>query len=463
MLIFGQLRWLTVRFDRSRFIGNVGLRHDFFQLITLNIYLWTKNNMVSWKIPNHFIVLFCFLFSLSSIVTVATAGDGFDKQEVIKASTILKPELLRSKYHTVVETVLCDGFFYHYTVQSAFGQFKAASTVALSILINEIHAIAAMKKVDTSNAAIESLQKSGANTVAGIQHLIVDPMDTLEGAQEGISSLFNRASATVGKRKLTAAEDSQMEQLIGLTKSKGQIATKYRVNIYSKNTVLQGELDRLAKADYFGGLSIGLATSAIPGVGGLIVSTSGAAQLLNETINTTSAAELWRKNKNKLLAMSMDPDTIELFLNNPIFTPALETIVVTALEKMPNVANRELFLKVGLQASTFEMAKMITEMAVMAAGYNKHIAALKNFTPLARLLKAEKQDGGVVILLPTDHKQWSPRVASIAGDIMEQGMNRNRIGYEIWTLGTCNNHARSALIAMGWQLHEQIGKKLLPE
>ncbi len=233
------------------------------------------------------------------------------------------------------------------------------------ILVREIEAIAAMKKIKTDDIAIESLKQSGKNTVTGVKNLVSDPMGTFESAASGVGSLFSRAVGTVGKRETTGAEDNKAEQLIGFSKSKGQIASKFGVNMYSRNKVLQTELDRLAWADYLGGISVGVATSAVPGVGGLVLTTSGTARLLNEAINTTPASELWLQNKNKLLGMGMNEDTIELFLNNPQFSPALQTVMVAALDSMKGVDNRELYLKVALQAGDPVMARIITESSEM--------------------------------------------------------------------------------------------------
>jgi len=66
-----------------------------------------------------------------------------------------------------------------------------------------------------------------------------------------------------------------------------------------ENTV--AGLTSLAMADCLGKISFSLATSMVPGVGGLVLSTSGTARL-NETINITSPPELWLRNKNKLPA-----------------------------------------------------------------------------------------------------------------------------------------------------------------
>jgi hypothetical protein len=59
------------------------------------------------------------------------------------------------------------------------------------------------------------------------------------------------------------------------------------------NPLLYDELGRLAWADYLGEISVGLAQNAIPGVGGILLSTSGTARLLNEVIVTIPSSELW--------------------------------------------------------------------------------------------------------------------------------------------------------------------------
>ena len=361
------------------------------------------------------------------------------------------------------EQVDHDGFFYHFSVQTDFGVFQPESTTSLAILIHELAAIAAMKKVDTSDVAIESLKQSGKNTITGVKNLFIHPKETIQGAGQGGSSLFNRARSTVGTRELTETEDKRLAQFIGITKSKGNIASKYGLSLYTSNNILQDELDRLAMADYLGGISVGLATSAIPKGAGLMLSVSGTARLLNETINTTSPAELWAQNEKKLLAMQVHPDTTELFLNNPAFSPAQQTILITAMEQMSEVANRDLFVKVGLQASTPEMVKIITEMAVMAASYHQHVAPLTDFSPMARLPKSRKKDGTVVVILPADHVSLTENVASLAKEIVHNSQKSNVPGYELCLLGTLSDAGQTFFQAMGWEIHENAQSVLFPK
>jgi hypothetical protein len=152
---------------------------------------------------------------------------------------------------------------------------------------------------------------------------------------------------------------------------------------------------------------------------------------------------------------------VELFLNNPVFSPALETVLVSALDSMKGAANRGIFIKIGMQASNPDMAGFITEIAVLSAGYHKNVAPLKSFAPMARLASGIKKDGTTVVLLSTDHLIWSERIANVVEDLTaaKQGKGTR---FELWTLGTLSNQARSALQEKGWKTYENALGKLIP-
>jgi hypothetical protein len=397
----------------------------------------------------------------SPLVGTIWADAGYEQPGTLQAGAILKPEIAKGPHHSVDNTVKNDGMFNHYTVTSEFGDFKVISTLTLLARIKEIHALAEMGKVKTDATVSQSFGQSAENTVEGVKGLFEDPKGTLEGAGQGISSLFNRAKDTIGKRELTDAEDSRVEQIVGISKSKGEIATKYGVNVYSRNKRLQEELNRLARADWLGGLGTAVAKSFIPGVGGVLLTTSDAARLLNETINTTPAVELWRQNKSKLVNMGADSDTVELFLNNPAFSPAQQTVLVTALEKLKGTENRALWVKVALQASELAMTHAITRMAVMASGYHQGVSALKRFEPMARVIHAVGKDGSVIVLLPTDHVIWSEKADNVLGDLMERHKHLPKgAGLEIWNLGTFSKRAQLEMEKRGWKTQASAAKQL---
>jgi hypothetical protein len=397
---------------------------------------------------------------LAAFVSGAAAAD-YEKMEVLSAADVLSPDLLKGPYHSVDPAVENDGLLNHYKVTSPFAEFTVGSTAALRQLVGELSAVAVMKTVETDDTAVASLKDSGEKTLTGIKNLFTDTEDTLKGAATGVQSLFNRAKETIGSREITDSEDNRAKQLIGFSKAKGEIASSYNVNVYSGNQVLQEELERLAWADYLGGIGVGLATSVVPGVGGLVISASGTARLLNEAINTTPASELWVQNRDKLIAMGLDGDTVQLFLNNQIFSPALTTVMTAALESMKGVGNRDLFLKISLQASTAETARFLTEMTVLYAAYHQRVKPLANFVPLARITRADAADGSAVVVLPADYLIWSEKVAAAAQQVAEEAGGA-AMAREFWLTGIVSERARRELRETGWQIVTGAKEQLIP-
>ena len=85
-----------------------------------------------------------------------------EKPGILKAQSFLQPEVLKGQHYTVDGKVHHDGLLNHYWVKSSFGNFQVTSTSSLRILLREIEAIAAMKKIKTDDTAIESLKQSGS-------------------------------------------------------------------------------------------------------------------------------------------------------------------------------------------------------------------------------------------------------------------------------------------------------------
>lgn len=424
--------------------------------------LTTQEERKSWPFCALILLATCLMFISPSVQGQPQTPS--EQGAELKASKLLSPDLLTSNLYTVDEVVVNDGLLNHYTVHSRYGIFKADSTHGVKQLLHEIKAIAEMKKIETKDTAVDSVVQSGKNTVDAVANLVTDPEKTLEGAAAGVGNLFTRATQVVGKRKTTATEDNKVEQFIGKTKSKGDIATKFGVSIYSRNPILQEELERLAWADYLGGIGVGLAQSAIPGVGGLVLSTSGTARLLNEVINNTPASELWVRNKNKLAAMKIDADTVQLYLNNPSFSPALQTVMVEALASMNGVANRPLFIKIALQAHTQEMARTITEMTTMLAGYHKNVAALQGVAPFGRYLYGKTKSGIFVLTIPADHVLWTARVGDAATWPLQPAAGQAKPPrLQLWVLGDFSAKAQKELQALGWELYGNAHGKLFAE
>lgn len=394
------------------------------------------------------------LMLLFVIVPGPSFSANYEKPMPLKAKDILSEDLLSSDYHKVEGEVENNGVFNTYKVRSPLGNFTIETTFRLGQLVHELNVVAEMRKVETDDTVVASLQESGKNVVKGVGNIFNDPQGAFEGAVSGAQSIFGRAKETVGKRQLSDAEDSRFEQLVGISKSKGEIATQFGVSVYSTNPVLQEELDRLGRADFAGGIGVGALQSVIPGVGGLLLTVSGSTRLLNEVINTTSASELWVRNKKALLELKISEGTVEYFLNNPAYSPAQKTIITEALKKLRDVDGSNMLLEIGLQASTLRMANVVTMFAGMVASYHTEIAPLKSLKPVARFAYGLDTKGKIILLLPTDYLIWSERLYEVTKDL--QGSSG-----EIWTLGTLSEIATRELELQGWSIKTKVGKQLI--
>jgi len=404
---------------------------------------------------------------MASSSSYAALGSEFEVAENLQLTQVLPEALHSGKHHRVEARVRNDGLFNYYQLTTSYGQFQVKTTTLLKIRIREVYAIAAMREIETGDTAVEAVKKSGTEAVVGAKNLLMHPVRTLGSAASAVEQLYARTTGTV-RRNASDAEDSAFSQLVGLTKAKGGIASQFGVNIYSRNPILQQELDRLARAAYLGGLGMKVATSVAstftPMMGSVLLGTSGTAQLLNKMINETPPAEMWLQNKNKLLAMGLglDGDKIENFLNRGVFSPAMQTVIVASLGSLDGVENRALFIDLALQVSDQSRAKLITELAVMSAAHHKNIRPLKKFTPMAKLVSAVAKTGETVVLLPADHMIWNEKNANVMNQLSSRNSGRNTEKH-LWILGQVSGKMRSQLLTRDWQVHTQAGRLLRSE
>lgn len=385
----------------------------------------------------------------------------YEQPSFLGAEDVLPAELLHGDFHKVAGSVHNDGFFNTYQVKTPYGSFSIQTTWRLRQLVHELQVIQEMRKVETEDVVLSSLEQSGKNVVAGVGNLISDPQGAFEGAVSGAQSLFGRAKETIGKREISDAEDSRVEQLVGISKSKGEIATRYGVSVYTVNQPLQDELDRLGRADFAGGLGVGVAQAAIPGVGGALLSVSGSTRLLNEVINTTPASELWVRNKKALLELAFSSGLVEYFLNNPAYSPAQKTIITEAMKLLRGVKGSKVLLEMSLQASSHRMANVVTVFISMTAAYHEKVARLDRLQPVSRFAYGVEQSGKRIVLLPTDHVLWSERLEDAVETVLSGAAGSSKTEAEIWTIGTFSERAEMELKKKGWAVKSEVGLQLL--
>jgi hypothetical protein len=400
------------------------------------------------------------LVVLSSVPAIA-AQQGYEPAPALSASKILSPELLSGANHRVQERVTNDGFLNTYQIDSKFGTFTAVSTAVLRKRIGEINAMIVMEKVQSSKEYVSSIKEAGLDTMTSAASLITSPVKTVSGAAQGLGAAFSRVSESIGGAKRSQSEDSSVKDAIGFSTTKRQFAYQFDVDVYSDNQKLQDMLNRIAWASYAGSLTWSAAMAAVPGGAGVAMTVIGTNKVLNQIFQTTPPVELRKMNTDKLNAMGVNSQVTDAFINNTIFSPREQTLLVHALGEMNGVADRGALVRLALSSQNPTVALFRQRQAQMYAGFNKSVTPLERFISLGQFAVSRTVNGALVFNVPLDYLAWTEPMAQLitgANQLVNElpGIREK----QLWLAGTLSPRARKEIESRGWQVRDQAEAQL---
>jgi hypothetical protein len=167
-------------------------------------------------------------------------------------------------------------------------------------------------------------------------------------------------------------------------------------------------------------------------------------------------------NGEKLKAMSVHPEVADAFLNNSVYSPYYQTLLVNALDEMKGVGNRATFVRLAAASPNAEIAFFRERQAEMYAGYHKAIAPIETFIALGDFAAARTTKNEVVFNVPLDHLVWTQDMAKLltAADARVTQMTRP-LNKQLWVAGTVSDRAKKEIQSRGWQLNERSEERLL--
>lgn len=402
------------------------------------------------------------VFLISAPAVKLSAQSRYEAATVLNASQILPPDVLAGPNHRVQERVYNDGYLNRYTVDSKFGGFVAVSTPMLRKRIAEINALVRMEQIQNTKEYTAAIKEAGLDTLVGFKNLVTKPVDTVKGAVSGLAVAFRRAGDAIGGSKRSDSEDSRLKDAIGFSKTKREYAHQLGVDVYTDNQKVQDRLDEISWAGYAGGLTWAAAMSAVPGGAGVAITVAGTNRLLNDMFRAMPPVELRRLNSEKLKAMDVHAEIADTFLNNSIYSPRDQTLLVSALDEMKGVGNRATFVRQASPTADRDVAYFRQRQAQMYAGYHKAVAPFETFIALGQFAAARTTKNEVVFNVPMDHLVWTEEMAQLitAADGMVSRLTKPA-NKQLWITGTMSARARKEVENRGWQVQENSEARLL--
>jgi hypothetical protein len=391
--------------------------------------------------------------------TPGTQAAEYEQLQDRSIRDILPADQLSGPHYKIRDTVRCDGFMHHFTVDSDFGTFEVTGNGALRKLLREIQAIAALKKIQDSDAFKQSLSEAAQKPAEFGRDLIDNPEKALTGVGKGVVSIFNSAytAATTRQQK---GEDSKAAALLSLSAYKRDYAFKLGVDVYSSNPILQKELDRVGWAGAAGSLSFSAALMPLGGLG-YVVSMPRLGQQINEFLRAQPPAKVRQIAQERLSGMGVSPSLIQLFLDNPNFTPRHTAVIVASLGRLKGTENRQAFIRFSLKASDEPSANFMMNMAETLGGYHEKVSPLLHLTVHDHLILAVAKNGAAVIPFPLDYGIWTERPRLVYNNLISTYKAPNFKGlFEFWVSGKLSPTARKELEKRKVLVAEQVYQRL---
>ena len=392
---------------------------------------------------------------------VRRAEAAFEELPELKASEILKPELLKGPHYVVRDPVPTASGMNQFTIDSDFGLFEADGNEMLLQRLKEIDAIARLRDVSRTDAFKKSLVAAAKSPLNSAKNIARDPAQAISNVPKGIMKFLGRAKETVQNVGKGSGEDegegSRLKDVMGYSDKKRQIALQMGIDPYSTNTVLQKKLDDVAWASWAGGFTFSVATFPVSGPIGAALTVTNLNSTVDQLLREKSPSELEQINRATFRAMGASASDIERILHGGAFTPTQSTTFAVNLKSLKGVANRGAFVKIAAQKSTTEADAL----------FCVHTAALMNQIhekiPIARITMLHDfpicvaKDGTIVVALQWDYAAWTSGAGSFTNDVQKLAAQSGKTPNVFVALsGQVSPRLRQELEMRGFTLHDRL-------
>ena len=396
------------------------------------------------------------------MVLAAVSGGGaaeYETQANKPVSAALAPAVAAGPDYTVKNPVVADGYMYRFTVASPYGPFDVTGTGALRKLEHEIWAIGQLKQVTKSEAFLKSLKDQAGKPLVFAKDVITKPVDTLTGIPKGVGRLFGNISESLTTKRNPAQETRASEVLL-VGSFKRDYAARFNVDPYSSNAMLQEELDKIGKAAAFGSWTASAAMIPISGPASSVITATSLGKSFNNILATEPPSRIRIINEDKLKQMGISDDLAKRYLDQPVYTPTQNLLLVDSLSRLGAASGRDAYLNASLVAADEVEANFFVNMAQILRGYHETQGPITGITMVGALTVAQTKAGSAMIPFALDYGVWTANA-----DKLSQNMKATYKApvfngkFEIWVTGAASPKAKQELQARGFTVVEQASSR----
>jgi len=198
----------------------------------------------------------------------------------------------------------------------------------------------------------------------------------------------------------------------------------------------------------------------IGGPAGAVISGTSLSKTFNNILATEPPSRIRIINEDKLKQMGVSEAVAKSYLDQPVYTPTQNLILVDSLARLGAATGRDAYLTAALVAASETEANFFVNMAQTLRGYHETVGPITGITMVGALTVAQTKSGAAVIPFALDYGVWTANADRLSQSMKTTykapGFNGS---YEIWITGNASPTAKQELQARGFTVVEQAGSR----
>jgi len=400
---------------------------------------------------------------VACVIAAFAAGNSgaanYETQFNKPAKDAVPPTVAAGPDFKVNDPVVADGYMYRFTVTSTYGPFEVTGIGALRKLEQEIWAIGQLKNVTRSEAFLKSLKDQAGKPLVFAKDVVTKPVDTLTGIPKGVGRLFGNIASSVTSTR-NPAQESRVSEVLLLGAFKRDYATRFGVDPYSSNAVLQEELDKVGKAAAYGSWTASAAMIPISGPASSVITATSLSKSFNNIVSTEPPSRIRVINEDKLKQMGISGDLAQRYLDQPVYTPRQQLILVDSLSRLGSAIGRDAYLNASMVAADEVEANFFVNMAQILRGYHETQGPITGITMVGALTVAQTKAGSAMIPFALDYGVWTANADRLSQNMKTvyavPGFNGS---FQLWVTGSLSAKGKREMEARGFAVVEQVASR----
>ncbi len=389
----------------------------------------------------------------------ALAQDAAETPPTFKAAELLPEASLKGPNYEILPEVRNDGFLNRFSVVVDGQTHAVAGNAVMRERLRELAVLEKMEEIRRSESFQTSLKNAATGPFKTVKGLVTEPVDTVGGIASGVGTFFTGIGHSLFGSP-SEQEEGVLKTAVGFAEAKRRLAFQFGIDPYTTFPPVEARLDEIAWASTAGGLTVSVGFAAIPGAAGGVVSGTKTASGMKQLIRDNTPAELKKINAEKLRVMQVNERVAELFLEHPRYSPSMKTVLVEALAQV-GAHDRQVFVERAILVQDETMGRFMVRWAEMFAAYHVQVEPVERVVKVGRAPFAQRADGVLVGLLPTDYLAWTADIAGRHATNMKSIRNVSGVtGGELWFTGSISPTARQRLEAENWVVREKVETEL---